>query len=202
MSRYTGPRLRVLRRLGTHLPGLTRKSSERRSYPPGQHGENARRKLSDYAIHLMEKQKLRLNYGLTETQLTRTLAKAVSSRIETGERVAQLLEGRLDAIVFRAGLAPTIPAARQLVNHGHITLNGRKTDIASALIRPGDVVALRPASQKLASVAESLGRPTLPLPDYLQLQSDPVRITVARMPSLADIPFEIQMHLVVEHYAR
>ncbi len=133
MSRYRGPRLRIVRRLGD-LPGLTRKAA-RRSYPPGQHGQ-ARRKRSEYAIRLEEKQKLRFNYGLSERQLVRYVKKARRMQGSTGTNLLQLMEMRLDNIIFRLGFAPTIPGARQLVNHGHITVNGRVVDIASYNCRP------------------------------------------------------------------
>ena len=140
MSRYRGPRLRIVRRLG-ELPGLTRKSA-RRAYPPGQHGQN-RKKRSEYAIRLEEKQKLRLNYGLTEKQLLRYVRKARRVTGSTGQVLLQLLEMRLDNTVFRLGMAPTIPAARQLVNHGHVTVNGRVVNIASYQCRPGEEIAVR-----------------------------------------------------------
>ncbi len=128
MSRYRGPRLRVVRRLGD-LPGLTRKSA-RRSYPPGQHGQ-ARKKRSEYATQLEEKQKLRFNYGISEKQLLRYVRKAKRAGGSSGQTLLKLLEMRLDNIVFRLGMAPTIPAARQLVNHGHVQVNGRVVSIAS-----------------------------------------------------------------------
>ena len=128
MSRYRGPRLRIVRRLGD-LPGLTRKSA-RRAYPPGQHGQ-ARKKRSEYAIRLEEKQKLRFNYGLTESQLLRYVRKARRVTGSTGQVLLQILEMRLDNTVFRLGMAPTIPSARQLVNHGHVTINGRVVNIPS-----------------------------------------------------------------------
>src|SRR4028119_1479484 len=140
MSRYRGPRLRVVRRLGD-LPGLTRKTP-RRAYPPGQHGQ-ARKKRSEYAIRLEEKQKLRFNYGLTEKQLLRYVRKARRATGSTGQSLLQLLEMRLDNTVFRLGMAGTIPAARQLVNHGHVTVNGRVVDIPSYQCRPGEVIAVR-----------------------------------------------------------
>ena len=150
MSRYRGARLRVTRRLGD-LPGLTRKSAKR-AYPPGQHGQ-ARRKRSEYAIRLEEKQKLRFNYGISERQLVRYVKKARAQEGSTGTNILKLLEGRLDNVCFRCGLGPTIPGARQLVNHGHITVNGRVVDIPSYQCRAGDVVAVREtkASKNLAS---------------------------------------------------
>jgi len=118
MSRYTGPRLKKCRALDADLPGLTRKR-RKRTYPPGQHGNNFRRKVSDYGRRLTEKQKIRFNYGLGEKQLRRLVSDARRSQLSTGDKLMELLERRLDNVVFRAGFAPTIPAARQLVNHGH-----------------------------------------------------------------------------------
>ena len=143
MSRYTGPRVKVMRALGVDLPGLSRKSIERRPYPPGEHGKAHRRKESVYGIQLKEKQKLKMNYGLTERQMRRLVKKARSSKLATGTRMLQLLESRLDNVVFRAGFAATIPSARQLVNHGHFMVNGRRVDIASYQVRSGDVLSFR-----------------------------------------------------------
>lgn len=123
MSRYTGPRLKLVRALGTALPGLTSKTTER-NYPPGQHGQRQRKK-SDYGIKLMEKQKLRFNYGVTETQIRRLMSEAKASREQAGKKLLELLERRIDNAVFRAGFAPTIVAARQLVRHKHVLLNGK-----------------------------------------------------------------------------
>lgn len=140
MSRYRGPRLRIVRRLG-ELPGLSRKSP-RRNYPPGQHGQG-RRKRSEYAIRLEEKQKLRFNYGVTEKQLVKYVKKTRRAAGSSGQALLQLLEMRLDNTVFRMGLAGTIPGARQLVSHGHVTVNGRVLDIPSYQCRPGDVISIR-----------------------------------------------------------
>ncbi|MFM9156405.1 MAG: 30S ribosomal protein S4, partial [Dolichospermum sp.] len=166
MSRYRGPRLRIVRRLG-ELPGLTRKSAKR-AYPPGQHGQN-RKKRSEYAIRLEEKQKLRMNYGLTEKQMLRYVRKARRVAGSTGQVLLQLLEMRLDNTVFRMGMAPTIPAARQLVNHGHVTVNGRVVNIASYQCRAGEEIAVRnrEASKKL--VEANLQYPGLAnLPSHLE----------------------------------
>src|ERR671933_2308443 len=153
MSRYRGPRLRVVRRLGD-LPGLTRKTP-RRAYPPGQHGQ-ARKKRSEYAIRLEEKQKLRFNYGLTEKQLLRYVRRARRATGSTGQALLQLLEMRLDNTIFRLGMAGTIPAARQLVNHGHVTVNGRPVNIASYQCRPGDVIGVRDRAHSRQLVEQNL----------------------------------------------
>ena len=200
MSRYRGPRLRVVRRLGV-LPGLTRKDPKR-AYPPGQHGQG-RRKRSEYAIRLEEKQKLRFNYGVTEKQLLRYVKKARRVTGSTGQVLLQLLEMRLDNTVFRLGMAPTIPAARQVVNHGHITVNGVKTNIGSYRLKPGDVVQVREKSRNMALVLEALGSPERDLPEYIEVDPKAMTATFVRMPELSDVPYPVQMDpaQVVEYYS-
>ena len=154
MSRYTGPRVKKMRGLGINLPGLSAKRIDRRPYAPGQHGQSRRGKLSNYALQLREKQKIALNYGLNEKQLRRMLVEARSSSAPTGDVLAQLIERRLDNVVFRIGWALTIPAARQLVNHRHILVNGRTTDIASFRVSIGDKISLRERSQSNQGVLE------------------------------------------------
>ena len=172
MSRYNGPRVKRMRALGVDLPGLSRKTKERRPHPPGEHGDKRRRKDSDYGRRLKEKQKLRYNYGIGERQLRRLVSKAKSSKAETGKKIIELIERRLDNAVFRAGYARTIPAARQLVSHGHFCVNGRKTDIPSYTVREGDVITLRDRSKKqkvdLTIVDESLNAPALPRPEWIE----------------------------------
>jgi small subunit ribosomal protein S4 len=200
MSRYRGPRLRIVRRLGD-LPGLTRKSA-RRAYPPGQHGQN-RKKRSEYAIRLEEKQKLRLNYGLTEKQLLRYVRKARRVTGSTGQVLLQLLEMRLDNTVFRLGLAPTIPAARQLVNHGHITVNGRVVNIASYQVRPGEEIAVRnkEASRKL--VETNLQYPGLAnLPSHLEFDKNKLVGKVNAVIEREWVALQVNELLVVEYYSR
>ena len=141
MARYKGPRVKKLRALGVDLPGLSRKSRERRPYPPGQHGNVGHKKTTEYGRRLMEKQKLRFNYNVSERQLRRLVKEARSSKTATGQKLLELLESRLDNVVFRAGFAPTIPAARQLTGHGHVTVNGKRVDIASYRVKQGDVIA-------------------------------------------------------------
>ncbi|WP_315788039.1 30S ribosomal protein S4 [Fischerella sp. JS2] len=200
MSRYRGPRLRITRRLG-ELPGLTRKSA-RRSYPPGQHGQN-RKKRSEYAIRLEEKQKLRFNYGLTEKQLLRYVRKARRVTGSTGQVLLQLLEMRLDNTVFRLGMAPTIPAARQLVNHGHVTVNGRVVNIPSYQCRPGEVIAVRnrEASRKL--VETNLQYPGLAnLPSHLEFDKNKMEGKVNGVIEREWVALSINELLVVEYYSR
>jgi len=200
MSRYRGPRLRVVRRLG-ELPGLTRKSP-RKSYPPGQHGQ-ARKKRSEYAIRLEEKQKLRYNYGVTEKQLIRYVRKARRATGSTGQSLLQQLEMRLDNTVFRLGMAGTIPAARQLVNHGHITVNGRVVNIASYQCRPGDVISVRNREQSRRLVEANMQYPGLAnLPSHLEFDKNTFTGKVNGVIDREWIALQINELLVVEYYSR
>jgi small subunit ribosomal protein S4 len=200
MSRYRGARLRIVRRLG-ELPGLTRKSAKR-AYPPGQHGQ-ARRKRSEYAIRLEEKQKLRFNYGLTEKQMLRYVRRARRATGSTGLVLLQLLEMRLDNTVFRLGMAPTIPAARQLVNHGHILVNGRGVNIASYSCRPGDVIAVRDRDKSREMVKANLQSPGLAhLPSHLEFEKEKLAGKVNGLVEREWVALQINELLVVEYYSR
>jgi len=201
MSRYTGPKVRVLRALGTDLPGLTRKTRERRPYPPGQHGQ-ARRKLSEYALRLLEKQKLRMNYGLGERQLLNLFVEARASAGNTSERLVELLERRLDNVVFRAGFARTIPAARQLISHGHVLVDGERVDIASFRVQRGQILSIRERSKDLSAIAASLATP-LPFPtEWLLVEPESRRATINALPDASSVPFAVNMQLVVEFYSQ
>ncbi len=202
MSRYTGPRVKKMRALGVDLPGLSRKSIERRPYAPGQHGQTRRRKVSDFGRQLAEKQKLRLNYGVSERQFRRIVTEARSAKLATGQKILELLERRLDNVVFRAGLAPTIPAARQLVNHGHITVNGRRVDIASYRVSPGDIIRPRERSLKLASISDALSELSIARPDWMEWDASKVLARVTSMPTATSVPFPIDVQLVVEYYSK
>jgi small subunit ribosomal protein S4 len=200
MSRYRGPRLRITRRLGD-LPGLTRKSA-RRAYPPGQHGQ-ARKKKSEYCVRLEEKQKLRFNYGLSEKQLRRYVQKARRAAGSTGLVLLQLLEMRLDNTVFRLGMAPTIPGARQLVNHGHITINGKVVDIASYQCRPGEVITVREREASKKLVEANLQYPGLTnLPSHLEFDKTKVIGKVNGLCEREWVALQINELLVVEYYSR
>ena len=205
MSTYRGPRVKRMRALGCDLPGLSRKSRERRPHPPGQHGDRRRRKDSDYGRQLKEKQKLRYNYGIGERQLRRLVTKAKSSKSETGKKIIELIERRLDNVVFRAGFARTIPAARQLVSHGHICLNGRKTDVPSVTVREGDEITLRDRSNKqkpvLTVVDDSLQTLAMSRPDWIEFDGGTKTAVVKAMPEESSIP-ELNIQLVVEYYAK
>lgn len=200
MSRYRGPRLRVTRRLGD-LPGLTRKSP-RKAYPPGQHGQ-ARRKRSEYAIRLEEKQKLRYNYGVTEKQLMGYMKKARRATGSTGTALLEMLEMRLDNTVFRMGMAGTIPAARQLVNHGHILVNGRVMDIASYQCRPGDVIAVRDRDRSRQLVERNMEYPGLAnLPSHLEFDKNTYTGKVNSIIEREWVALQVNELLVVEYYSR
>lgn len=200
MSRYRGPRLRVVRRLGD-LPGLTRKTA-RHSYPPGQHGQ-ARKKRSEYSTQLEEKQKLRFNYGLTERQMVRYVRKARQAGGSTGLVLLEQMEMRLDNTVFRMGMAPTIPAARQLVNHAHLTVNGRVLSIASYQCRPGDLIEVRNRDRSRQLVEDNLQFPGLAnLPSHLEFDKNKM---VGKVNSIVErewVALQINELLVVEYYSR
>lgn len=200
MARYRGPRLRVVRRLG-ELPGLTRKSA-RKAYPPGQHGQ-ARKKKTEYAVRLEEKQKLRFNYGISEKQLLRYVKKARRAGGSTGLVLLQLLEMRLDNTIFRLGFAPTIPSARQLVNHGHITVNDRVVSIASYQCRVGDVISVRDRDASKKLVQTNLEFPGLAnVPSHLEVDKDKMVAKVNGIIEREWVALSINELLVVEYYSR
>lgn len=200
MSRYRGPRLRIVRRLGD-LPGLSRKTP-RRAYPPGQHGQ-ARRKRSEYAIRLEEKQKLRFNYGVTEKQLIRYIRRARRATGSTGQSLLQLLEMRLDNTVFRLGMAGTVPGARQLVNHGHVTVNDREVNIASYQCRPGDVIGVRKNDRSKRLVEQNMEYPGLAnIPSHLEFDKNTLIGKVNGVVEREWVALQINELLVVEYYSR
>lgn len=200
MARYRGPRLRITRRLGTDLPGLTRKLADRRPHPPGQHGQG-RQRFSEFKKQLYEKQKLRFNYGVSERQLRNLFVEAQRSRDPAGKALLRLLEQRLDNVVFRLGLAPTIPAARQLVVHGHIMVDGRKVDRPSFRISAGIEISVRPKSRNNVAIQESVAAPTLRMPGYLTFDSGSLTGKVNALPARDDIPVSVDEQLVVEYYS-
>jgi small subunit ribosomal protein S4 len=201
MSRYRGPKLRVLRALGTELPGLSRMKPERRPYPPGQHGQ-ARRKISEFGLRLLEKQKLRMNYGLSEKQLLNLVVEARSKAGNTAEHLVELLERRLDNVVFRAGFARTIPGARQLVSHGHVAVDGKRVDIPSFRVEQGQVVTIQERSRKVPSIAASLATPLSFQTDWLAIEPAELRATVTSLPDVSAVPFPLKLQLVIEFYSQ
>ena len=203
MARYTGPTDRIARRYGVALFGPS-KALERRPYPPGQHGaRGARRKQSDYSVALAEKQKLRLQYGLLEKQFRRYFAEAQRQRGITGDVMIQLLETRLDNIVYRLGLGNTRRAARQFVNHGHVLVNGQRVDIPSYKVRVGDEISVASGnrSQQLAMRAVDLTS-ARPVMDFLSFDSDSLTGKLDRLPEADEIDTMVNVQLVVELYSR
>ena len=203
MARFTGPKTKVSRRYGVPLFGPS-KALERKNYPPGIHGpKGSRRKQSEFAIAQGEKQKLRYQYGLMERQFRRYFATALTRRGVTGETLLQLLETRLDNVVYRLGFANTRRAARQLVGHGHVAVNGRKVDVSSFNVRSGDTVTIRERvkSKQLATRNLDLTQIT-PVPDWLTVNRDALSGTVARIPSREEIAPIVNEQLIVELYSR
>jgi small subunit ribosomal protein S4 len=203
MARYTGPKTKISRRYGVFISGSP-KAYERRSFPPGVHGpKGSRRKLSDYAIALAEKQKLRHQYGVLERQFRRYFAQALRRRGVTGEILLQLLETRLDNVVYKMGFAKTLRAARQMVGHGHVAVNGRKATIPSMNLKAGDKVQIRenPKSRSLAERGLELTQ-IITVPDWLLVDKDKLTGTVARIPTREEINPIVNEQLVVELYSR
>ena len=203
MGRYTGPKTKVSRRYGVPLFGPS-KALERKNYPPGMHGpKGSRRKQSDYAIALGEKQKLRYQYGLLEKQFRRIFQTALRKRGVTGETLLQLLETRLDNVVFRLGLANTRSAARQLVSHGHVHVNGRNVNIASYNVKAGDEVTVKdkPKSRQLALRNLELTQ-IAPVPDWLVANRDALSGKVSRIPTRDEMQPMVNEQLIVELYSR
>lgn len=201
MSRYIGPRRKIMRALGVQLPGLSSHSIEERAHPPGQHGQRQVRK-SDFGLRLMEKQKLRFNYGVSERQLQRLFVESKRARMPTGDKLLELLERRLDNAVFRAGFAPTGVSARQLVRHRHVLLNGVRVNIPSIRVKPGDTLALREGAEKMPHVAENLKQPALSRPEWLEFDEARGIARVTRLPAPDEVPFPIDIRQVVEYYAQ
>lgn len=198
MSRYTGPSWRLSRRLGISLTE-TGKELSKRNYAPGQHG-NQRKKLSEYGLQLQEKQKLRHMYGMSERQFATLYRKAGKIREgKHGENFMALLETRLDNLVYRLGFAGTRRQARQLVNHGHITVDGSRVDIPSFLVTPGQVIGLKETSRELAIVKENLEN-TVSRLEFISYDADKFEGTLTRMPQRAELNAEIDEALVVEYY--
>jgi small subunit ribosomal protein S4 len=202
MARYTGPRTKKSRRYGVALFG-PHKALERRNYPPGVHGDKGRRKQSEYATALGEKQKLRIMYGLLERQFRRYYEIALRRRGVTGEILLQLLETRLDNVVFRLGMANSRRAARQMVNHGHIAVNGRKVSIASFNTKVGDVVEVRgnAVSRQLATRGLAAMQ-IITVPEWLLIDKDNFKGEVKRVPTREEIAPIVNEQLIIELYSR
>jgi small subunit ribosomal protein S4 len=198
MARYTGPKVKLSRRVGVPIADTPKHTSKRQLTTPGVHGWRGRR-LRDYGIRLNEKQKLRYHYSVLEKQFKRYVVEANRQRGNTGELLLQLLERRLDNVVRRTGMARTIWAARQLVAHGHILVNGRKVDRPSFSLRVGDVITTKPKIQKL--IRENMeGTAGLEVPGWLEFNPAELTTRVVALPTSDQIPFDINTNLIVEFY--
>ena len=202
MARYTGPKTKIARKFGDSIYGPD-KSFEKKNYLPGQHGQNKRRrKQSEYGIQLKEKQKAKYTYGILEKQFSNLFKKASRSKGVTGEVLLQLLESRLDNVVYRMGLAPTRDGARQLVSHRHITVGGSVVNIPSYTLRGGDVVGVREKSKSLEVITDSLGTARYSSSSWLEWDSDSMTGKFLNVPEREDIPENIQEQLIVELYSK
>lgn len=204
MSKRETPKYKIDRRLGVNLWGRPKSPINRREYGPGQHGQR-RRKPTDYGVQLMSKQKLKGHYGnIGEKQFRRYYEEATRRKGDTGENLIQLLERRLDAVVYRMKLVPTVFAARQFVNHGHILVNGKRVNIPSYHVNDGDEIQLKAKSRELPVVLEAKSSGERDVPEYLSVDHDTMKGTFIRAPLLADVPYAVQMepNLVIEFYSR
>ncbi len=205
MSKRHGVKYKIDRRLGENLWGRPKSPLNRREYGPGQHGQRRKGKLSDFGVQLRAKQKLKGYYGnITEKQFRRIYAEANRLRGDTGEHLVGLLERRLDAVVYRAKFVSTVFAARQFINHGHVNVNGRRVNIASYQVKPGDVIEVREKSKQLTVVLEAAASAERDIPDYIEVDSNKLVAKYIRVPELADVPYSVIMepNLVVEFYSR
>lgn len=201
MARFTGSKAKINRRFGEPIMGYT-KAMEKKSYPPGMHGQSRKKKQSsEYATQLKEKQKAKMTYGLLERQFARFYQEAVRKKGVTGENLLKLLEARLDNTVFRLGVAPTRRAARQLVAHKHITVNGKVAGIPSLVLRAGDVISIREKSKELPAIRQALGNRESKYP-WLEWNSDTLKGIFLTMPEKDQIPENIHEQLIVELYSK
>ena len=201
MARYIGPKSRIARRFGEAIFGAD-KALSRRNFPPGQHGNGRRRKTSEYGVMLAEKQKAKYTYGVLEKQFRNMFEKASASNGITGEILLQNLECRLDNVVYRLGIAPTRAAARQLVNHRHITVDGKVTGIASYSVKPGQIVAVREKSKSLEVIADSLAGFNHSKYPWMEWDESAKAGKLLHKPERADIPENIKEQLIVELYSK
>ena len=205
MTKRTSAKYKLDRRMGENIWGRAKSPVNKREYGPGQHGQRRKNKLSDFGLQLRAKQKLKGYYGdLTEKQFRKIFAEAERVRGDTGEMLIGLLERRLDAVIYRAKMVPTIFAARQFVNHGHVSVNGKRVNIASYRVKEGDVVEVREKSKQLAIVIEALASAERDVPDYLEVDAGKKVIKFVRTPGLSDVPYAVKMepNLIVEYYAK
>ncbi len=205
MSKRESSKYKLDRRMGESVWGRNKSPVNKRSYGPGQHGQRRARKLSDYGTQLQAKQKLKGSYGnITERQFRRYYEEASRRTGDTGENMIGLLERRLDAVVYRAKFAPTPFAARQIVSHGHVKVNGRRVTVASYQVKEGDTIELGSTAKEMALVLEAAKSAERDVPDYVDADHGKMAAKFLRTPKLADVPYAVQMqpHLIVEYYSR
>ncbi len=205
MSRRHNSKEKITRRLGVNLWGKPGCSADKRNYPPGAHGRTGYKRSTDYGVQLLAKQKLMKYYGdITEKQFRGMYKEAVRRKGDTSENLVGLLESRLDAFVYRNGFVPTIFAARQFVNHKHVKVNGRKVNIPSYILRPGDVIELTDKAKQMVLVIESTSSNNNPIPSYSEFDIHNMTAKYLKVPMLEEIPYPVQMdpHLVIEFYSR
>ena len=205
MSKRQSAKYKIDRRMGENIWGRPKSPANRREYGPGQHGQRRKGKLSDFGVQLRAKQKLKGYYGnISEKQFRKVYEEASRQRGDTSENLIGLLECRLDAIVYRAKFVPTVFAARQFINHGHVNVNGRRVNIGSYMCKPGDVIEVREKSKQLAIVLEAVQSAERDVPDYLDVDTNKLVATYSRIPAFNDVPYPVQMepNLVVEFYSR
>lgn len=201
MARYTGPRSKISRRFGEPIYGPD-KVLERRNFAPGQHGKNRKRKMSEYGIQLREKQKAKYIYGMLERQFRIFFERAKARQGKTGDILLQLCETRLDNIVYRLGIAPTRAAARQLVSHCHIVVDGKVVNIPSYIVKPGQTVGVREKNKTMSVIVESIKNPRTAAASWLQWDEGNMAGTLLSIPTREEIPENIDMQLIVELYSR
>ena len=204
MSKRQQAKYKIDRRMGENIWGRPKSPINSRSYGPGQHGQRRKSKVSDFGLQLRAKQKLKGYYGnLTEKQFARTYQDAAKRKGNTAETLVGLLESRLDAVVYRAKFVPTVFAARQFVNHGHVLVNGKRVNIASYRVKPGDVVSVRERSRNMALLLEAIQSGERDVPDYIELDTKGLSAKFIRAPELAEVPYPVKMepNLIVEFYA-
>jgi small subunit ribosomal protein S4 len=205
MTKRAESKYKIDRRMGENIWGRPKSPVNRREYGPGQHGQRRKGKLSDFGVQLKAKQKLRGYYGnISEKQFRGIFAEARRMKGDSGANMIGLLERRLDAVVFRAKFVPTVFAARQFVNHGHIKVNGKRVNIASYRVKVGDVVEVKEKSKQLALVMEARALAERDVPDYIEVDDGKLTAKLSRIPVPTDVPYAVQMqpHLVVEYYSR
>ena len=205
MTKRTSAKYKIDRRMGENIWGRPKSPVNRREYGPGQHGQRRKGKLSDLGLQLRAKQKLKGHYGdLTEKQFRRIFGEAERVKGDTGENLIGLLERRLDTVVYRAKFVATMFAARQFVNHGHVTVNGKRVNIPSYRVKEGDVVEVRDRSKQIAVLIEATQLAERDVPDYIDADHSKMKATFVRTPALGDVPFAVQMepNLVIEYYAQ